>query len=88
MSPMKKERHDAPKLSEDNIVTAQGENQAPEARTPNERDQSADSQAAETSSTQRMGQLAHADVVEGQLDTGKSPAMDATYEKQKVGVKK
>ena len=88
MSPMKEERHDAPKPSEGNTVTAQGENQVPKARTPNERDESADSQAAETSSTQRMGQLAHADVVEGQPDTGKSPAMDAAYERQKGGEEK
>jgi hypothetical protein len=52
---------------------------------PHERDESADSQAPENASTQRMGQIAHDDVVEGQPDTDKGPAMDAAYEKQKGG---
>ena len=88
MSRMKQERDDPPKPSEGNTVVQQGENQAPKARMPHERDESADSQAPEAASTQRMGQIAHDDVVEGQPDTGKGPAMDAAYERQKGGEEK
>jgi hypothetical protein len=77
---MQEERHDeAPRPSEGTTVTAQGENQAPKARTPNERDESADSQAAENSSARRMGAMAHDDVMEGQQDTSKAQELDATY---------
>ncbi len=88
MSSMQEERHDAPKPSEGNTVTAQGETQAPKARTPHERDESADSQVQETPGNQRMGQLAHDDVVDGQRDTDKGPVLDAAYEKQKSGATK
>ena len=79
MSRMTEERDAAPKPSEGNTVTAQGENQAPKARMPHERDESADSQAAEDSSARRMGQIAHDDVVEGLQDTSKARETDATY---------
>ena len=89
MSRMKEERHDdVAKPSEGNTVMQQGENQAPKARMPHERDESADSQAAQAASTQRMGQIAHDDVVEGQPDTDKGPALDAAYERQKGGEEK
>ena len=78
---MEEERHDAPKPSEGNTVTAQGENQVPKARMPHERDESADSQSPEASSTRRMGEIAHDDVMEGQQDTSKAQEMDATYHK-------
>ncbi|RYF43797.1 MAG: hypothetical protein EOO25_01920 [Comamonadaceae bacterium] len=52
-------------------------------RLPHERDESADSQPAAEASSQRIGKQAHADIVQGQQDTGRKPAMDAAYEKQK-----
>lgn len=60
-------------------VTAQGENPAPRPRTPNERDESSDAQAAGNADARRMGQLAHDAVVDGQQDTSKGKEMDATY---------
>ena len=86
MSRMKEERdEEVARPSEGNTVTSQGENQAPKARMPHERDESADSQSAGNASARRIGELAHDDVVEGQPDTGKGPALDAAYEKQKGG---
>ena len=77
---MKEERNtESPPPSRGNTVTAQGENQAPKARQPHERDESADSQAAENSSMERMGAIAHDDVMEGQPDTSKAQELDATY---------
>ena len=85
--PRMKETRDANRASpsEGNTVTAQGENQAPKPRMPHERDESADSQAPEAAATRRMGKMAHDDLREGQVDTDKGPAMDATYEKVKDG---
>lgn len=86
MSRMKEERHEeVARPSEGNTVTAQGENQAPKARMPHERDESADGQTAETASARRMGQMAHDDVVEGQQDTSKAPELDATYRRMRQG---
>jgi hypothetical protein len=79
MPHMKEERQQPPPPSRGNTEIAQGENQVPKARQPHERDESADSQAAENSSMQRIGSLAHDDVVEGQQDTSKSRELDATY---------
>jgi hypothetical protein len=80
-----KEQRDphAPKPSEGNTVTAQGENQAPKPRLPHERDESADSQSAQASSIDRMGELAHDSLAQGHTDTDKGPVLDATYERQK-----
>jgi hypothetical protein len=88
MSHMKEERDEPAKPTDGNTVTAQGENQAPKARMPHERDESADSQSPDASSTRRMGRMAHDDVVEGQPDTDKGPALDAAYEQQKGGEEK
>lgn len=89
MTRTKEERQDdGARPAQGDTVIAQGENQAPKARMPHERDESADSQSAESSSTRRMGQIAHDDVVEGQPDTDKGPAMDAAYERQKGGEEK
>jgi hypothetical protein len=86
MDGIKEERHDdVASPAEGNTVVQQGENQAPKARMPHERDESADSQSPDASSSRRMGQLAHDDVIEGQPDTDKGPALDAAYEKQKGG---
>lgn len=77
---MEEERHDdVARPSEGNTVTAQGENQAPKARQPHERDESADSQAADNASMGRVGAIAHDDVMEGQVDTSKGQELDATY---------
>ena len=78
MSRMKEER-DAPPPSRGDTVTAQGENQAPKARMPHERDESADSQAADNADARRMGRIAHDDVEDGLRDTTKGAELDATY---------
>lgn len=88
MSRMNEERHDAPRPSEGNTVTSQGDNQAPKARMPHERDESADSQSPGAASQRRIGEIAHDDVVEGQPDTDKGPVLDAAYERQKDGAPK
>jgi hypothetical protein len=89
MSQIKEERDDdGAKPGAGNTVMSQGENQAPKARMPHERDESADSQAADASSTRHIGQIAHDDVMEGQPDTEKGPALDAAYERQKGGEEK
>lgn len=89
MSRIKEERHDEKTRPGDgDTETAQGENQAPKARMPHEHDESADSQAAESSSARRIGEIAHDDVVQGQPDTDKGPVLDAAYERQKDGEKK
>lgn len=77
---MQEERHDeAARPSEGDTVSAQGDRQAPRARTPNERDESADSQSGDNPQARRMGEMAHDDVMEGQQDTSKAQEMDATY---------
>ncbi len=76
----KEERHDeAPAMSRGTTVTAQGENQAPKARAPHEHDESADSQAAESSSNREMGRIAHEAQAAGQQDTTRGQESDATY---------
>lgn len=84
MTPSKEDR-DSPPPSRGNTRTAQGEDQAPKARTPNERDESSDSQAAETEDARRMGQIAHDDVEAGKKDTTKGAEMDATYHRVRTG---
>lgn len=70
-----------------NTRPAQGTNESPVQqavpRLPHERDESADSQPSSEPSGRRVGRQAHADIVQGQQDTGKEPAMDAAYQKQK-----
>lgn len=89
MSRMKEERHDEEtRPGEGDTVTAQGGNHAPKARMPHEHDESADSQAAESSSARRIGEIAHDDVAAGQQDTDKGPVLDAAYQRQKGGEKK
>lgn len=55
--------------------------QAP--RTPNERDESADSQSRNEASQKGVGKVAHDDLAHGKQDTSKQPEMDATYDKVK-----
>jgi hypothetical protein len=79
-TPRKEERHDeAPPPSRGTTVTAQGETQSPKARQPFERDESADSQAADSASNREMGQIAHEAQVSGQQDTSRAQESDATY---------
>jgi hypothetical protein len=80
MSQLKDERHqDDATPARGKTVTAQGENQAPKARQPNERDESADSQAADSAAIRQMGELAHGSAAQGQQDTSKGQELDATY---------
>lgn len=59
---------------------AQGSTQQPQPRMPYERDQSADSQAADEPSQARMGKIAHDDLERGVVDTDKGPAIQEAYE--------
>ena len=68
-----------------NTLPAQGQTQEPVPRTPNERDESADSQGAQEASGQRIGQQAHDDVERGLVDTDKGPALDAAYDRVRTG---
>jgi hypothetical protein len=52
---------------------------------PHERDESADSQAAGEPSARGVGQAAHDAVEQGQVDTSKGEALDATYDKLREG---
>ncbi|HEX7889175.1 MAG TPA: hypothetical protein VF522_07430 [Ramlibacter sp.] len=79
MSDRKEERDVEVQPGPGKTITAQGENQAPKARMPHERDESDDSQAAENAGARRIGQIAHDDVAEGLQDTSKSQELDATY---------
>ena len=78
---MKEERHSPPPPSRGNTESAQGETQAPKARTPNERDESSDSQADDNASARRIGQIAHDDVEAGKKDTSNGVELDATYQR-------
>jgi hypothetical protein len=79
-SRMEDERHDdVAGPSRGNTVTAQGEDQVPKARQPHERDESADSQAADSDSIRHMGAVAHDAATSAQQDTTKGKELDATY---------
>ena len=79
MSDRKEERDVEVTPGPGKTITAQGENQAPKARMPHERDESADSQAAGDPGARRIGQIAHDDLAEGLQDTSKAQELDATY---------
>ena len=70
-----------------NTVAVQGEAQERSPRMPHERDESADSQQGGEASARRVGQQAHDDLEQGQVDTDKGPAMDAAYDKVREGAK-
>lgn len=80
-----KEERDAPPPSKGTTETAQGENQAPKARMPHERDESSDSQAPDNASARRMGQIAHDAAEDGQQDTTKGAELDAAYHRVRQG---
>jgi hypothetical protein len=71
--------------SKGKTVTAQGERQQRTPRTPNEHDESADSQAAQEPSGQRIGRQAREDVERGLVDTDKGPALEQAYERLREG---
>lgn len=73
--------HSRPTQSLGQTVPAQGETQDAAPKTPHERDESTDSQALREASGSRMGQQAHDDLQQGQVDTDKGPQMDAVYDK-------
>jgi hypothetical protein len=81
MGDMKEQRHPVPPPSRGNTVTAQGGNQAPKAREPHERDESADSQSADNPSMERIGRIAHGAAERGEQDTTKGQELDATYQR-------
>ena len=66
-------------------VPAQGETQHKVPRMPHERDESADSQAAQEPSGQRMGRQAQQDLERGLVDTDKGPVLDQAYNKVRDG---
>ncbi|MDB5856329.1 MAG: hypothetical protein JWQ76_18 [Ramlibacter sp.] len=74
---------DGAESSRGDTVSSQGERQAAKPRTPNEHDESADSQAPAVASQQKVGRIAHDDLRKGQQDTDKGPVLDATYDKVK-----
>jgi hypothetical protein len=78
---------EAERTRQGNTVPAQGETQQRTPRMPHERDESADSQAAGEPSGQRMGRAGQEALEQGQVDTDKGPALDATYDKVREGTK-
>ena len=72
--------------SKGNTVPAQGGRQQRVPRTPNEHDESADSQAAQEPSGQRVGRQAAQDVERGLVDTDRGPVLDQAYDKLRDGL--
>jgi hypothetical protein len=68
-----------------NTVPLQGETQERSPRAPHEHDESADSQAQDEPSSQRVGQAAREDVERGVVDTDTGPVLDQTYDKVREG---
>ena len=66
-------------------VPAQGDKQERVPRMPHERDESADSQAAQEPSGQRVGRQAQQDIERGLVDTDKGPVLDQAYDKVREG---
>jgi hypothetical protein len=76
-----RKRPDADGASKGNTVPAQGEKQEKAPRMPHERDESADSQAAQEPSGERVGRQAREDVERGLVDTDQGPVLDQAYDK-------
>ena len=72
---------DGAQPSRNDTASAQGERQKIQPRTPNEHDESTDSQARQEPSQRGIGKAAHDDVAQGHQDTSKHQEMDATYDK-------
>jgi hypothetical protein len=60
---------------------AQGDKQQRVPRAPHERDESADSQAAEDPSARSIGRAGREDIERGVLDTDKGPVLDQVYDR-------
>jgi hypothetical protein len=58
-----------------------------EPKLPHERDESADSQAAEQPSQVEVGEQAHEDIDRGLVDTGRAPVTNRVYKEQLKGNK-
>lgn len=71
--------------SKGNTVPAQGDKQEKVPRMPHERDESADSQAAQEASGERVGRQASEDIERGLVDTDKGPVLDQAYDRQREG---
>jgi len=76
---------DGARPSHGDTVTAQGENQAPKARAPHERDESVDSQSADSERIREMGERAHGAMERGEQDTSRGQESDATYHRMREG---
>lgn len=72
---------DGARPSRNDTASAQGERQEIQPRTPNEHDESTDSQAREEPSQRGIGKAAHDDVAQGKQDTSKHQEMDAAYDR-------
>jgi hypothetical protein len=69
-------------VSRGTTATEQGDKQARTPRQPHERDESADSQAQDEPSQQRMGELGRKDLERGLVDTDKGPVLRDLHEKK------
>ena len=66
-------------------ATQQGQTQQRTPRQPNERDESADSQARAEPSQKSIADIARKDVESGRVDTDKGPALHEAYDKTRAG---
>jgi len=73
--------------SRGNTLPQQGDKQTRSPRTPNERDESADSRRTDEPSDSRIA-AAQEDIERGVVDTDKGPVMDETYERLRDPEKK
>ncbi|MES2937058.1 MAG: hypothetical protein V4864_05225 [Pseudomonadota bacterium] len=73
------------KPTEGETTPVQGEAQQPSPKQPHERDESASSQQSDEPSGKRVGEIAHADMAKGHMDTDRGPVLDATYDKVREG---
>ncbi|HUR88598.1 MAG TPA: hypothetical protein VMZ74_05875 [Ramlibacter sp.] len=69
-------------VSRGNTSREQGETQERVPRQPDERDESADSQASSEPSQGRIGEIARKDMEEGRVDTDKGPVLRDLHEKK------
>ena len=84
MKDRKEERQDdGAQPGHGDTVSAQGDNQAPKARQPHERDESADSQTADSPDIRAMGRIAHDAAAQGQQDTSRGQETDAAYHRMR-----
>lgn len=75
-------KDDEKPVSRGNTAREQGERQQRVPRQPDERDESADSQASAEPSQQRVGEIGRRDLEEGRVDTDKGPVLRDLHEKK------